>query len=328
VGPEDLDQILKELPLPKDPKVLVGLDTSDDAGVYQLNDEVALVQTVDFFTPIVDDPFTFGQIAVANALSDVYAMGGTPLTGMNLVAFPIKTLSPSILKEILLGGLSKMKEAGVALVGGHSIEDPEIKYGLAVTGVVHPKKILTNAKAKVGDKLVLTKPLGTGIIATALKARMASEEAVRKSVESMVTLNLTASEGMKKFGAHACTDITGFGFIGHALEMAIASQVGMVIQSKAVPIFPEAMEYAKLGLVPGGAYSNRNFFSCRVEVQSNVSGLFVDILYDPQTSGGLLISLPSGEAEKLVVTLKKEGLVHSNIVGEVVEEPRGRIQIL
>ena len=328
MGPEDLDQILRELPLPKDPKVLVGLDTSDDAGVYQLNDEVALVQTVDFFTPIVDDPFTFGQIAVANALSDVYAMGGTPLTGMNLVAFPIKTLSPSILKEILLGGLSKMKEAGVALVGGHSIEDPEIKYGLAVTGVVHPKKILTNAKAKTGDKLVLTKPLGTGIISTALKARMASEEAVRKSVESMVTLNRTASEWMIKFGAHACTDITGFSFIGHALEMAIASQVGMVIQSNAVPIFPEAMEYAKLGLIPGGAYSNRKFFSCRVEVQSNVSGLFVDILYDPQTSGGLLISLPSSEAEKLVVTLKKEGLIHSSIVGEVVEEPRGRIQIL
>ena len=328
MGPEDLDQILKELPIPKDPKVLVGLDTSDDAGVYQLNEEVALVQTVDFFTPIVDDPFTFGQIAVANALSDVYAMGGTPLTGMNLVAFPIKTLSPSILKEILLGGLSKMKEAGVALVGGHSVEDPEIKYGLAVTGVVHPKKILTNAKGKIGDKLVLTKPLGTGIIATALKGKMASEEAVGKIVESMVTLNQTASEWMKKFGAHACTDITGFGFIGHALEMAIASRVGMVIQSKNVPIFPEAMEYAKLGLIPSGAYSNRDFFSCRVEVHSNVPNLIVDILYDPQTSGGLLISLPSCEAEKLVAALRKEGHIHSCIVGEVVEEPRGGIQIL
>jgi selenide,water dikinase len=328
VGPEDLDQILKGLPLPKNPKVLVGLDTSDDAGVYQINDEVALVQTVDFFTPIVDDPFTFGQIAAANALSDVYAMGGTPLTGMNLVAFPIKTLSPSILKEILLGGLSKMKEAGVALVGGHSIEDPEIKYGLAVTGVVHPKKILTNAKAKIGDKLVLTKPLGTGIIATALKGKMASEEAVGKIVESMVTLNQTASEWMKKFGAHACTDITGFGFIGHALEMAIASRVGMIIQSKAVPIFQEAMEYAKLGLIPGGAYSNRDFFSCRVEVHPDVPDLLVNIFYDPQTSGGLLISLPSDKADKLAATLKKEGLIHSNIVGEVVEEPPGRIQIL
>ena len=327
MGPEDLDQILKGLPLPKDPKVLVGLDTSDDAGVYQLNDEVALVQTVDFFTPIVDDPFTFGQIAVANALSDVYAMGGTPLTGMNLVAFPIKTLSLSILKEILLGGLSKMGEAGVALVGGHSIEDPEIKYGLAVTGVVHPKKIFTNAKAKSGDKLVLTKPLGTGIISTALKARMASEEAIRKSVESMVALNRTASEWMKKFGAHACTDITGFGFIGHALEMATASQVGMVVQSKAVPVLPEAMEYAKSGLIPGGAYSNRDFFSCRVEVHSGVLALLVDLFYDPQTSGGLLISLPAGKAEELVATLKKEKNIDSWIVGEVVKEPVGKIQI-
>jgi len=306
----------------------VGLDTSDDAGVYQLNDEVALVQTVDFFTPIVDDPFTFGQIAVANALSDVYAMGGTPLTGMNLVAFPIKTLSPSILREILLGGLSKMEEAGVALVGGHSIDDPEIKYGLAVTGVVHPNKILTNAKARAGDKLVLTKPLGTGIISTALKARMASEEAIRKSVESMVALNRTASEWMKKFGAHACTDITGFSFIGHALEMATASRVGMVIQSKAVPVFPEAMEYAKLGLIPGGAYSNRDFFSCRVDVHPGVLALLVDLFYDPQTSGGLLISLPSGEAEELVATLKKEKNIDSCIVGEVVKEPLGKIQIL
>ena len=306
----------------------MGLDTSDDAGVYQLNDEVALVQTVDFFTPIVDDPFTFGQIAVANALSDVYAMGGTPLTGMNLVAFPIKTLSPSILREILLGGLSKMEEAGVALVGGHSIDDPEIKYGLAVTGVVHPNKILTNAKARAGDKLVLTKPLGTGIISTALKARMASEEAIRKSVESMVALNRTASEWMKKFGAHACTDITGFSFIGHALEMATASRVGMVIQSKAVPVFPEAMEYAKLGLIPGGAYSNRDFFSCRVDVHPGVLALLVDLFYDPQTSGGLLISLPSGEAEELVATLKKEKNIDSCIVGEVVKEPLGKIQIL
>jgi selenide,water dikinase len=316
------------LPIPKDPKVLVGLDTSDDAGVYQLNDEVALVQTVDFFTPIVDDPFTFGQIAVVNALSDVYAMGGTPLTGMNLVAFPIKTLSPSILKEILLGGLSKMKEAGVALVGGHSVEDPEIKYGLAVTGVIHPKKILTNAKAKVGDKLVLTKALGTGIISTALKGKMASDEAIKKIVESMVTLNRAASEWMIKFGAHACTDITGFSFIGHTLEMAIASQVGMVIQSKNIPIFPEAIEYARLGLIPGGAHSNRQFFSCRVEVHSSVPSLLIDILYDPQTSGGLLISLPSDGAEGLVETLKKEGDIHSSIVGQVVEEPRGKIQIL
>lgn len=289
---------------------------------------MALVQTADFFTPIVDDPFVFGQIAVANALSDVYAMGGTPLTGMNLVAFPIKTLPVSILKEILLGGLSKMKEAGVALVGGHSIEDPEIKYGLSVTGLIHPKKILTNAKAKVGDKLVLTKALGTGIIATALKGGMASEAAVRKITDSMATLNRAASEWMIKCGAHACTDITGFSLIGHGLEMATASQVGLVIQSEAIPIFPEAMEYAKIGLVPGGAHSNRQFFSCKVEMSSNLSEVLSDILYDPQTSGGLLISLPGDQAELLVKGLRQEGHEYSAIIGEVVAEPKGRIQMI
>ena len=307
---------------------MVGLETSDDAGVYQLNDEVALVQTVDFFTPIVDDPFIFGQIAVANALSDVYAMGGTPLTALNLVAFPIKVLASSILKEILRGGLSKMEEAGVALVGGHTVEDPEVKYGLAVTGIVHPNKIITNAKAEPGDRLVLTKPLGTGIIATALKGGMASDGAVQKMVESMRVLNRKASEWMKAFGAHACTDITGFGFIGHAMEMVLASQVGMVIQSKDIPIFPEAIEYARLGLIPGGAHANRDFFSCRVDVHPDISALLMDLLYDPQTSGGLLISLPSHEAERLVEALKKEENIDSCIVGKVVEEPRGKIQIV
>ncbi len=289
---------------------------------------MALVQTVDFFTPIVDDPFLFGQIAVANALSDVYAMGGTPLTGMNLVAFPIKTMPASILKEILLGGLSKLKEAGVALVGGHSIEDPEIKYGLSVTGLIHPQKILTNAGARVGDKLVLTKALGTGIVATALKGGMASEEAIRKIVESMATLNRTASEWMIKCGAHACTDITGFGFIGHALEMAIASGVGLMIEAEAVPVFPEALEYAKIGLVPGGAHANRQFFSCKVEMSSNLSDLLLDILYDPQTSGGLLISLPKDQTEMLLKGLRDEGHSSSAVIGEVVAEPKGRIRIL
>lgn len=328
MGPEDLDQILKDLPLKKDPKVLVGLETSDDAGVYQLTDEIALIQTADFFTPIVDDPYTFGQIAVANALSDVYAMGGRPLTALNLVAFPIKTLSPSILKEILRGGLSKMEEAGVALVGGHTVEDPEIKYGLAVTGVIHPNKILTNANAKPGDRLVLTKALGTGIIATALKGGVASEEAVTKMVESMVALNRTASEWMEAFGAHACTDITGFSFVGHTLEMAIASRVGMVIHSENIPLLPGAMEYARLGLIPGGAHSNRQFFSCRVDIGPNVPDLRIDLLYDPQTSGGLLISLSRGEAEKLVEKLKKEENIDSYVVGEVIEGPPGKIQIL
>jgi len=306
----------------------VGLETSDDAGVYQLNDEIALIQTADFFTPIVDDPYTFGQIAVANALSDVYAMGGKPLTALNLVAFPIKDLSASVLKDILRGGLSKMEEAEVALVGGHTVEDPEIKYGLAVTGVVHPKRIFTNAGAKPGDQLVLTKPLGTGIIATALKGGMASKESVTKMVESMVALNRTASERMQTFTSHACTDITGFSFIGHTLEMAMASQVGMIIHSANIPLLPEAMKYARLGLLTGGGHSNRQFFSCRVEADPNLSPLLMDIFYDPQTSGGLLISLPSDQAQNLVETLRKEAQMDAWIVGQVVEGPPGKIKII
>jgi len=276
----------------------------------------------------VDDPFTFGEIAVANALSDVYAMGGRPLTAMNLVAFPVKTLASSVLKDILLGGLSKMEEAGVTLVGGHTVDDPEIKYGLSVTGLVHPKKILTNAKAMQGDLLVLTKPIGTGIIATALKGRMASEKAVRQMVESMTVLNRKASEKMQALGAHACTDITGFGLIGHGLEMAEASHVGLRIWASKVPVFPEAMEYARIGLIPAGAYSNRQFFSCRMDVRSSVSAVLGDLFYDPQTSGGLLISLPPREAEELVGVLREGGDHSAAIVGEVVKEPEGGMEIV
>lgn len=294
----------------------MGPETSDDAGVYKITNDLALVQTVDFFTPIVDDPYTFGQIAVANALSDIYAMGAIPLTALNLVAFPVKKLSLDVLKEILLGGLSKIEEAEVALIGGHTVEDQEVKYGLSVTGIAHPDKVLTNANAKPGDWLVLTKPLGTGIISTALKADMASQESVRSMVEIMVTLNRRPSEMMKEFDTHACTDITGFGFIGHGLEMAKASRVGMRINSKNIPILPGAIEYATLGLIPGGAYSNRQFFSCKVVVQEGVPQYLIDILYDPQTSGGLLISLPPKDAEQLVKVLKEED-IDSWIVGEV-----------
>ena len=308
--------------------MLVGIETSDDAGVYLLNEETALVQTVDFFTPIVDDPFTFGQIAVVNALSDVYAMGGKPLTALNLVAFPIKTLSPSILSEILRGGLSKMGEAGVALVGGHTVEDPEIKYGLAVTGIIHPDKILSNAKARPGDRLVLTKPIGTGVISTALKGEMASRDAVEKMVECMVTLNREASERMQALGAHACTDITGFGFIGHALEMASASQVGLVVQSARIPLLPKAMEYGTMGMLPGGAYSNRQFFSCKVEADPAVSPPLIDLLYDPQTSGGLLVSLPPDQAERMIEALRHGGHGDSSIVGEVIADHPGRMRII
>ena len=221
-----------------------------------------------------------------------------------------------------------MDEAEVALLGGHTVEDPEIKYGLAVTGIVHPKKILTNAGARPGDLMVLTKPLGTGIISTALKGGVASKEAVTRMAEMMIALNRKASEWMQTFHAHACTDITGFSFIGHALEMAIASQVGMVIHSKDIPLLPEAMEYAELGLLPAGGYSNRQFFSCRVEADSGLSPLLMDILYDPQTSGGLLISLSSDQAQNLVEAFKKEAQMDAWIVGQVVEGPPGKIQII
>ncbi len=303
----------------------MGIEHLDDAGVYRLTDDIALVQTIDFFTPIVDDPFSFGQIAAANALSDVYAMGGKPLTAMNMVAFPIKNMDRAILAEILKGGYSKVQESGALLVGGHSIEDSDIKYGLSVTGVVHPNKILTNARARPGDRLVLTKPLGTGIIATALKGGMASQEAMTKITESMATLNRVASEVMVEVGVNACTDITGFGFLGHASEMAIASDVGIVIQSQSVPIFPQAEEYASMGMVPGGTGRNRDFAACKVEISGHVPDIKMDILYDAQTSGGLLISVKGKRVEMLLEQLHSKGVQWTTVIGEVLGGPKGRV---
>jgi selenide,water dikinase len=293
-----------------------------------LSDDIALVQTIDFFTPIVDDPFSFGQIAAANALSDVYAMGGKPLTAMNIVAFPIKKMDRNILKEILKGGLSKVQESGALLVGGHSIDDDDIKYGLSVTGVVHPDKILTNANAHPGDRLILTKPLGTGIIATALKGGVASEEALAKITESMTTLNRMASEVTVEIGVNACTDITGFGLLGHALEMAIASDVGIAITSNSVPIFPEAEEYASMGMVPGGTRRNREFGSCRIELAGTIPDTIMDILYDAQTSGGLLISVKGEKAHSLLEQLHSKGVRQAAMVGEVRTDPKGAIVLL
>ena len=293
-----------------------------------MSDDIALVQTIDFFTPIVDDPFSFGQIAAANALSDVYAMGGKPLTAMNIVAFPIKKMDRNILKEILKGGLSKVQESGALLVGGHSIDDDDIKYGLSVTGVVHPDKILTNANAHPGDRLILTKPLGTGIIATALKGGVASEEALAKITESMTTLNRMASEVTVEIGVNACTDITGFGLLGHALEMAIASDVGIAITSNSVPIFPEAEEYASMGMVPGGTRRNREFGSCRIELAGTIPDTIMDILYDAQTSGGLLISVKGEKAHSLLEQLHSKGVRQAAMVGEVRTDPKGAIVLL
>jgi len=302
------------------------MESLDDAGVYKLGDDLAIIQTIDFFTPIVDDPYDFGQIAVANALSDVYAMGGKPLTAMNVACFPIKKLDISVLKDILKGGIDKMKEAGVTLVGGHSIDDAELKYGLSVTGTVHPEHLVTNSGAKMGDKLILTKPLGTGIISTALKAGKASKETIAKVTKYMTALNKQASELMQEVGAHACTDITGFGFLGHACQLAQSSQVGIKVNSGSVPLFPEAEEFAKAGLYPGGLHRNREFYGKMVEF-SNVPDYIQDILFDPQTSGGLLISLAPEEADLLLGRLKKAGVRDAAIIGEVISKPMGKILV-
>jgi selenide,water dikinase len=303
------------------------MEHDEDAGVYKLRDDLAIIQTVDFFTPIVDDPYTFGQIAAVNALSDVYAKGGRPLTALNIVCFPVKTMDISILREILTGGLDKMREAGVALVGGHSVEDNELKYGLSVTGVIHPDRVIMNQGAKAGDKVILTKPLGTGIISTALKGGEASEQAVAKSVSSMATLNKKASELMLTVDVHACTDVTGFGLLGHACEMIEGTDVGMIIHVDAVPYFPEAKEYAEVGMVPGGTMRNRDFRTKMVDIDKNVSRVMVDILFDPQTSGGLLISVPAADAEPLLKKMRRLGVKSAAIIGEVVAKPKGRIEV-
>jgi len=317
--------VLSSLPLISDPNLIAGMERAEDAGVYKLTDELAIIQTVDFFTPIVDDPYVFGQIAVANALSDVYAMGGKPLTAMNIVCFPEKTMDVSVLSEILTGGVDKMREAGVVLVGGHSIEDQELKYGLSVTGTIHPSKVVFNSGARAGDKLILTKPLGTGIISTALKGAMADEAAVAKAVKSMTTLNRKASELMQEAGVHACTDVTGFGLLGHAAEMIEDTNVSMVIQSATVPFFPEAKELVEMGMVPGGLHRNREFRRNMVEIDQGVPDYLADILFDPQTSGGLLISVPATEAPALVERMHKEGISEAAIIGEVIAEPEGKI---
>ncbi len=293
----------------------------DDAGVYKLTEELAIIQTIDFFTPIVDDPYDFGQIAVANALSDVYTMGGKPLTAMNIVCFPIKTMDISVLKNILLGGVDKMREAEVVLVGGHSVEDSELKYGLSVTGVVHPGRLLTNGGAVAGDKIILTKPLGTGILGTALKAGMVSRETAARLTRSMAALNRTASELMREAGSHACTDITGFGLIGHTAQLAENSRVGINFHTASIPFFPEVAGFANQGLCPAGLYRNRDFYSKRVRIAAGVPQHVQDILYDPQTSGGLLICLEPVRAERLRDRLRQSGVGEAAIIGDVVSEP-------
>jgi len=325
LAPGVLDKALCGLDLPVDPDLLVGLDRADDAGVYRVSDDLALVQTVDFFPPMVDDPYSFGQIAAANALSDIYAMGGIPKTAMNIVAFPARTMDISVLRTIIEGGLDKMREAGVVLVGGHTIEDSELKYGLSVTGFIHPERIWTKRNLHIGDKFVLTKPLGTGIIATAIKAGLADKIITDKVIAAMVALNRTAASVMERFQVHACTDITGFGFLGHLAEMVIDSGCGVRITSSEIPMYAEALDWAAMGLIPGGAYNNKSFRGPFVDFSSYVPQKVVDLLFDPQTSGGLLIAVAAGEASSLVDALRAAGITCATIVGEVVSGPVDRI---
>ncbi len=310
----------------KDPNLITGFEGAEDAGIYKLTDNLAIVQTLDFFTPIVDDPYIFGQITVANALSDVYAMGGKPLVAMNIVAFPIKKLDVSVLQEILKGGLKKMDEAEVILVGGHSVEDSELKYGISVTGVIHPDKVITNAGAEVGDQIVLTKPIGTGIINTALKENMVKADTIKKVTESMTTLNRKASEIMQEIGVSACTDVTGFGLLGHICEMIVENEkVGMVIYSDKVPLFPETENLAKMGIVPAGAYRNKEFRVRFIERRREISDWMIDILFDPQTSGGLLICVSPEKVDIMLQKMKDSGIEYATVIGKVIEEPKRKI---
>ena len=308
--------------------MIVGMEQADDAGVYKINDDLAIIQTVDFFTPIVDDPYWFGQIAAANALSDVYAMGGTPKTAMNLVAFPIKDMDISVLRLVIQGGLDKLTEAEVVLIGGHSIEDKELKYGLSVTGFVHPSRVLTKKNLRPGDRLVLTKPLGTGIVSTAIKAGMASAHLTDKVTHLMASLNRDAARIMLNFNVSACTDVTGFGLLGHLAEMVCGSGMSVRVFSERVPVIATALEFASMGLIPAGAYKNREFREPMINFAETVERSRKDVLFDPQTSGGLLISVSGHQTGKLVEALKNAGITDAAQIGEILSELEEKIWVV
>ena len=300
----------------------------DDAGVYKLNKDLALVQTVDFFPPVVDDPYDFGQIAAANALSDIYAMGGKPICALNIVGYPKKLMPLSFLEEILKGGADKTREAGVPIIGGHTLKTGEPIYGLTVNGVIHPKKIVTNAGAKPGDLLILTKPLGMGIITTGIKQNKSPQKVVREAVKVMSELNKSASEVMLRFGAKACTDITGFGFLGHLCEMISASKAGAKVYLSRIPVLEYAWKLAEQRIVPGGTISNRNFMENKVDWGKDMCEEAKLVLCDAQTSGGLLISISERKAQRLLQSLRKKGVKKSSIVGEIIKDKRCRIKVV
>ena len=301
----------------EDKNLLVGFETSDDAAVYKLTEDIATIQTLDFFTPVVDDPYTFGAIAAANSLSDIYAMGGKPTVAMNIVCFP-NCLNIEILGDILRGGADKVKEAGAVVIGGHSVQDDEPKYGLSVMGLVHPNKILKNHGCKVGDALILTKPLGSGVINTAIKAEFASSEIYEEAVKVMTTLNKYAGEIIVNYQVNACTDVTGFGIMGHSFEMASASGITIKLNQNKIPVIKGAREFAEMGLVPAGTYNNKSYLDGKYSLR-DVPQWLEDILFDPQTSGGLLISVPKGEVENIMTDLDKLEL-KSAVIGEVIEK--------
>ena len=326
IGPGTLAGILERLPKAEDPNLIVGIETSDDGAVYRVNDEVALIQTLDFFTPVVDDPYVFGQVAAANALSDIYAMGGEPKVALNIVAWP-NCVNPAFLGQILEGGASKVKEAGAVLAGGHSIQDEEPKYGLSVTGFVHPDRIFTNSGARPGDVLLLTKPLGTGIVNTAVKADMAPEEAKAEVIRVMTSLNKTAKRVIEKYEVHGCTDVTGFGLAGHAAELAQASGVTLEIRMADVPLQKAAAELAKMGLIPEGAYRNRSFRESVIDF-GDTEEYLCDIFCDPQTSGGLLISVTEEDAEKIMKDFGEAGLDTAyGVIGRVLDREEKCIKL-
>ena len=307
------------------PNLLVGTENYDDAGVYKISDDLALIQTVDFFTPMVDDPFAFGQIAAANALSDIYAMGGEPLTVMNIATFP-KCSDLEVFAQILRGGAEKVIEAGALVVGGHTVDDKEPKYGLAVTGIAKPQEILTNDKARPGDLLVMTKTLGNGIIATGIKAGMVDEQTELEVIRDMAALNKNAGTVSKKAGVHSATDITGFGFLGHLGEMIVASKVSAEIWAERLPVWEKARELAEMGIIPGGCYNNKNHLAGRIDFQADVPQFLQDIMFDPQTSGGLLIAV-SPLKVNLLVSLLQESRVGFRLVGKVHGENPGKIYV-
>ena len=318
---------MAHLELPGHPDLLVGIATGDDAGVFRLRDDLAIVNTVDFFTPVVDDPFTFGQIAAANALSDVYAMGGTPTTALNIVCWPQSGLPQSMLTEVLRGGAEKAREAGVVIVGGHSVADEEVKYGMAVTGVIDPRRIIRNVGAQPGDALILTKSLGTGILITALKRDRLSAEFYKGAVASMTQLNSSAAAAMRSYDVHAATDITGFGLAGHAAKLATGSGVTLRIEESDLPLLAGTLELCRDGMIPGGGRRNREHYGPKVRISDEVSEEMQEILFDPQTSGGLLIAVPEPQAMQLIAKLHRSGSSEAALIGSVINRSGFAIEV-